>query len=72
MTPLRVTPSVVTQLVGDRVSVEEALTRIADKMGEQQEQITNRISELARAAHIEVGSIINPLTVSFFHNHRFF
>ena len=34
-------------------SMGEALTRIMDKLGEQQEQFFNRMSELERAIHIE-------------------
>ena len=42
-----------TPLVDDVVSVEEALIRIVNRMGEPQEQISNRMSELEIAVHIE-------------------
>ena len=48
-----VTPPLVTPLVIKRASIEEALTSIVDSLGEQNEQMSLRICELERAAHIE-------------------
>ena len=42
----KVTPPVVTPLVDNGSSTEESLIRIVDGMGEQNEQVTIRISEL--------------------------
>ena len=49
----RVTPPLVTPLVDIRVSMEEALTRIVDSMGEQSEQMSLRMRDLERAIHVE-------------------
>ena len=46
-----------TPLVDRRASIEEALTSIVDSIGEQNEQMTLRMSELDRAVHIERESL---------------
>ena len=46
-------PPLVTPLVDNGATMEEALTRIVDHMGEQSEQISIRNSELERAVHVE-------------------
>ena len=47
------TPPLVTPLVDNGVTMEEALTRIVDSRGEQKEQMTKRMSELERTVHVE-------------------
>ena len=49
----RVTPPLVTALVNNGASFEEALTSILDGIGEQNEQIPLRMSELERTVHVE-------------------
>ena len=49
----RVTPPLVTPLVENGASLEEALKNIVGSIGEQNEQMSIRISELERAVHIE-------------------
>ena len=49
----RVTPPLVTPLVDDGASIEEALTNIVRCIGEQNEQMSLRKSELERAVHVE-------------------
>ena len=49
----RVTPPLVTPLVDDGASIEEALTNIAGSIGEQNEEMSLRMSELERAVHVE-------------------
>ena len=49
----RVTPSLVTPLVDNGAALEEALNNIVDSLGEQNEQMSIRMSELERAVHIE-------------------
>ena len=49
----RVTPPLVTPLVDERASIEEAMTSIVDRIGEQNEQMSLRMSELERAVHVE-------------------
>ena len=49
----RVTPPLVTPLVDTGASIEEALTNIVGSIGEQNEQMSLRMSELERAVHIE-------------------
>ena len=49
----RVTPPLVTPLVDERASIEEALTSIVESIGEQNEQMSLRLSELERAVHVE-------------------
>ena len=44
----KMTQPLVTPLVVDRMSIEEALTRFMDRMCEQQEQISNRMSALEK------------------------
>ena len=46
----RVTPPLVTPLVDERASIEEALTSIVDSIGEQNEQMSLRMSGLERAS----------------------
>ena len=42
-----------TPLVDNEASIEEALTKIVDSIGEQTEQMSSRMSELERAVHVE-------------------
>ena len=49
----RVTPPLVTPLVDNGAALEEALNNILDSLGEQNEQMSIRMSELERAVHIE-------------------
>ena len=49
----RVTPPLVTPLVDNGASIEKALTNIMGSIGEQNEQISLKMSELERAVHIE-------------------
>ena len=49
----RVTPQSVTPLVDNGATIEEALTNIVGSMGEQNEQMSLRMSELERANHVE-------------------
>ena len=51
------TPPLVTPLVDERASIEEALTSIVDSIGEQNEQMSLRMSGLERAIHIERESL---------------
>ena len=51
------TPPLVTPLVDKRASIEEALTSIVDSIGEQNEQMSLRMSGLERAVHIERESL---------------
>ena len=53
----RVTPPLVTPLVDNGVSIEEALTNIVGSIGEQNEQMSIRMSELERAVNVERGSL---------------
>ena len=53
----RVTPPLVTPLVDNRASIEEALTNIVGSIGEQNEQMSLRMSELKRAVHVERESL---------------
>ena len=53
----RVTPSLVTPLVENGESIEEALTNIVGSIGEQNEQMSTRMSELERAVHVERESL---------------
>ena len=53
----RVTPPLVTPLVDNGAALEEALNNIVGSIGEQNEQITLRKSELERAVHIERESL---------------
>ena len=49
----RVTPSLVTPLVDNGAALEESLNNIVGSIGEQNEQMSIRISELERAVRIE-------------------
>ena len=49
----RVTPPLVTPLVEKGASIEEALTNIVDSIGEQNEQMSIRMSELEWAVHVD-------------------
>ena len=49
----RVTLPLVTPLVDNGASIEEALTNIVGSIGEQNEQMSLRMSELERAVHVE-------------------
>ena len=53
----RVTPPLVTPLVDNGVSIEEAFTNIVGGIGEQNEQISLRMNELERAVHLERESL---------------
>ena len=53
----RVTPPLVTPLVENGAALEEALNNIVDSLGEQNEQMSIRMSELERAVHIERESL---------------
>ena len=53
----RVTPLLVTPLVENGASLEEALNNIVGSIGEQNEQKSIRMSELERAVHIERESL---------------
>ena len=52
-----VTPPLVTPLVDKRASMEEASTSIVDSIGEQNEQMSLRMSELERAVYVERESL---------------
>ena len=49
----RVTPPLVMPLVNKGVSIEEALNNIVGSIGEQNKQISIRMSEQERAVHVE-------------------
>ena len=51
------TPPLVTPLVDNGAPIEEALTNIVDSIGEQNEQMFLRMSELERAVHVERESL---------------
>ena len=53
----RVKPPLVTPLVDNKASIEEALTSILDSIGEQNEQMSLRMSEKERAVHVERKSL---------------
>ena len=53
----RVTPPLVTPLVDNGAALEEALNNIVDSLGDQNEQMSLRMSELERAVHIERESL---------------
>ena len=53
----RVTPPLVTPLVENGASLEESLNNIVGSIGEQNEQMSIRMSELERAVHIERESL---------------
>ena len=53
----RVTPPLVTPLVDNGAALEEALNIIVGSLGEQNEQMSIRMSELERAVHIERESL---------------
>ena len=53
----RATRPLVAPLVDNGVSIEEALTNIVGSIGEQNEQMSIRMSELERANHIERESL---------------
>ena len=53
----RVTPPLVTPLVENGASLEEALNNIVSSIGEQNEQMSIRMSDLERAVHIERESL---------------
>ena len=53
----RVTPPLVTPLVENGASLEEALNNIVGSIGEQNEQMSIRMSELERAVHVERESL---------------
>ena len=51
------TPPLVTPLVENGAALEEALNNIVSSIGEQNEQMSIRMSELERAVHIERESL---------------
>ena len=51
------TPPLVTPLVGNGASIEEALTNIVGSIGENNEQMSLRMSELERAVHVETENL---------------
>ena len=51
------TPPLVTPLVENGASIEEALNKIVDSIGEQNEQMSIRMSELERVVHVERESL---------------
>ena len=53
----RAAPPLVTPLVNIGAALEEALNNIVDSLGEQNEQMSIRMSELERAVHIERESL---------------
>ena len=53
----RVTPPLVTPLVDNGAALEEALNNIVDSLGDQNEKMSIRMSELERAVHIERESL---------------
>ena len=53
----RVIPPLVTPLVANGTALEEALNNIVGSLGEQNEQMSIRMSELERAVHIERESL---------------
>ena len=53
----RVTPPLVTPLVDNGASIEEALTSIVGSIGEQNEQMSIKMSEMERAVHVERESL---------------
>ena len=53
----RVTSPLVTPLVDERASIEEALTSTVDSIGDQNKQMSLRMSELERAVHVERESL---------------
>ena len=53
----RVTPPLVTPLVDNGVALEEVLNSIVGSIGEQNEQMSIRMSELERAVHVERESL---------------
>ena len=53
----RVTPPLVAPLVDNGASIEEALTNIMGSRGEQNEQVSIRMSELERAVYVERESL---------------
>ena len=53
----RVTPPLVTPPVNNGAALEEALNNIVGSIGEQNEQMSRRMSELERAVHIERESL---------------
>ena len=53
----RVTPPLVTPLMDNGAALEEALNNIVGSLGEQNEQMSIRMSELERAVHIERESL---------------
>ena len=53
----RVTPQLVTPLVDNGTALEDVLNNIVDSIGEQNEQMSIRMSELERAVHVEKESL---------------
>ena len=51
------TQPLVTPLVDNGASIEEALNNIVGIIGEQNEQMSIRMSELERAVHVERDSL---------------
>ena len=57
----RVTPPLVTPLVDNGASIREALTNIVGSIGEQNEQISLRMSELKRSVHVERVNLLEEI-----------
>ena len=57
----RLTPPLVTPLVDNGASIEEALINIVGSIGEQKEQMSIRMSKLERAVHVERESLREEL-----------
>ena len=55
------TPPLVTQLVDNGASIEEALTNIVGSIGEQSGQMSLKTSELERAVHVERDNLREEL-----------
>ena len=66
----RVTPPLVTLLVDDRASIEEALTNIVGSKGEQNEQMSLGMSELERAVHVEGENLREEINLNRQENSR--
>ena len=53
----RVIPPLMTPLVDSGASINEALTNIVGSIGDQNEQMSFRVSELERAVHVEIENL---------------
>ena len=57
----RLTPPLVTPLLENGTSLEEALNNLVSSIGEQNEQMSIRMSELERAVHVERESLLEEM-----------